>query len=123
MTEAADLVVGTSSGATVAAWVRSGIPPAELLASVLSEPVQPVAQNQERPPSLPMATVFERMRAIGAAASAADLRRAMGAFGLESDSTLGPAAAGQRRATVWRSGADVGAALVAVLALPGRPCL
>jgi NTE family protein len=47
-----------------------------------------------------MATVFERMRAIGAAAtSAADLRRAMGAFGLESDSILGPGA-GQRRATV-----------------------
>ena len=49
-----------------------------------------------------MATVFERMRAIGAAAtSAADLQRAMGAFGLESDSTLGPgggtAARGGRR--------------------------
>jgi NTE family protein len=47
-----------------------------------------------------MATVFERMRAIGAAAtSAADLRRAMGAFGLESDTILGPGA-GQRRAIV-----------------------
>jgi NTE family protein len=47
-----------------------------------------------------MATVFERMRAISAAAtSAADLQRAMGAFGLESDATLGPAAA-QRRAMV-----------------------
>jgi NTE family protein len=47
-----------------------------------------------------MATVFERMRAIGAAAtSAAELQRAMGAFGLESDSILGPAA-GQRRAMV-----------------------
>jgi len=47
-----------------------------------------------------MTTVFERMRAIGAAAtSAADLQRAMGAFGLESDSILGPGA-GQRRATV-----------------------
>lgn len=101
MTEAADLVVGTSSGATAAAWVRSGIPPAELLDSVLSEPVQPVGPNRERPPSLPMATVFERMRAIGAAAtSAADLQRAMGAFGLESDFILGPAAAGQRRALV-----------------------
>jgi NTE family protein len=100
MTEAADLVVGTSAGATAAAQVRSGIPPAELLASVLSAPVQPVRQNRERPPSLPMATVFARMRAIGAAAtSAADLGRAMGAFGLESDSTLGPAA-GQRRAMV-----------------------
>jgi NTE family protein len=100
MTEAADLVVGTSAGATAAAQVRSGIPPAELLASVLSQPVQPGGQNRERPPSLPMATVFERMRAIGAAAtSAADLQRAMGAFGLESDSILGPGA-GQRRATV-----------------------
>jgi len=100
MTEAADLVVGTSSGATAAAHVRSGIPAAELLASVLSPPFQPVGQNRERPTSLPMATVFERMRAIGAAAtSAADLRRAMGAFGLESNSTLGPAA-GQRRAMV-----------------------
>ena len=100
MTEAADLVVGTSAGATAAAQVRSGIPPAELLASVLSPPVRPVGPGQEQPPSLPMATVFERMRAIGAAAtSAADLGRAMGAFGLESDSTLGPAA-GQRRAMV-----------------------
>jgi NTE family protein len=100
MTQAADLVVGTSAGATAAAQVRSGMPAAELLASVLSPPVQPAGQNRERPPSLPMATVFERMRAIGAAAtSAADLQRAMGAFGLESDSTLGPAA-GQRRATV-----------------------
>jgi NTE family protein len=100
MTEATDLVVGTSAGATAAAQVRSGIPPAELLASVLSPPVQPVGQNRERSPSLPMATVFERMRAIGAAAtSAADLQRAMGAFGLESDSILGPGA-GQRRAMV-----------------------
>src|SRR5580700_5810334 len=100
MTETADLVIGTSAGATAAAQVRSGIPAAELLASVLSPPIQPVGQNRERPPSLPMATVFERMRAIGATAtSAADLRRAMGAFGLESDSTLEPGA-GQRRAMV-----------------------
>jgi NTE family protein len=100
MTEAADLVIGTSSGSTTAAWVRSGIPPAELLASVLSPPVQPAGQNREQPPSLPMATVFERMRAIGAAAtSAAELQRAMGAFGLESDAVLEPGA-GQRRAMV-----------------------
>jgi NTE family protein len=100
MTEAADLVVGTSAGATAAAQVRSGISSAELLASVLSPPAQRVGPNRERPPSLPMATVFERMRAIGAAAtSAADLQRAMGAFGLESDSILEPGA-GQRRAVV-----------------------
>jgi NTE family protein len=96
----ADLVIGTSSGATAAAQVRSGIPPAELLVSVLSPPVRAVGQHREQPPSLPMLTVFERMRAIGAAASsAADLQRAMGAFGLESDSILGPGA-GQRRAMV-----------------------
>src|SRR5580692_7809724 len=100
MTDAADLVIGTSAGATAAAQVRSGIPPAELFASILSEPVRPIGQNRQKPPSLPMGTVFERMRAIGAAAtSAADLRRAMGAFGLESDATLEPGAA-QRRAMV-----------------------
>src|SRR5580658_5490594 len=100
MTEVADLVVGTSAGATAAAQVRSGIPAAELLASVLSPPSRPVGQDREQPPSLPMATVFERMRAIGAAAtSAGEMRRAMGAFGLESDSILGPGA-GLRRAMV-----------------------
>jgi NTE family protein len=47
-----------------------------------------------------MATVFERMRAISAAAtSAADLQRAMGAFGLECDPVLG-LTAGQHRAVV-----------------------
>ena len=100
MTEAADLVIGTSSGATAAAQVRSGISPPELIASVLSPPVRRVEQNRERPPALPMSTVFERMRAISAAAtSAADLQRAMGAFGLECDSILGPTA-GQHRAVV-----------------------
>jgi NTE family protein len=100
LTEVADLVIGTSAGATAAAQVRSGIPPTELLASILSPPVQPAGQNRERPPSLPMAMVFDRMRAISAAAtSAADLQRAMGAFGLESDPTLGPGAE-QRLATV-----------------------
>src|SRR5580693_6536466 len=100
MTEAADLVIGTSSGATAAAQVRSGVPLAELFASVLSPPAQPVGQNRARPPALPMATVFERMRAISLAAeSAADLQRAMGEFGLECDSILG-STAGQHRAVV-----------------------
>ena len=102
MTEAADVVIGTSSGAIAAAQVRSGIPPDELLASVLSPRVQSAGQNQERPPALPLATVFERMRAIAAAAaSAADLQRAMGAFGLECDAILGPTAR-QHRAVVAR---------------------
>jgi NTE family protein len=62
-----------------------------------------------------MATVFERMRAIGAAAtSAAGLQRAMGEFGLESDSVLGPEA-GQRRAMV--------AARLPRPEWPGRPMI
>ena len=98
---AADLVIGTSAGATAAAQVRSGRTPAELLASVLSGPAQPAGSNRERPPARPMAPVYERMRAIGAAAtSAAELQRAMGAFGLESDPALGPEAGPQRRALV-----------------------
>ena len=100
LAEAADQVVGTSAGATAAAQIRSGIPMSELLASVLSAPIRPVRQDRVPPPALPMATVFERMRAIGAAAtSAADLRRAMGEFGLESDAVLGSGAQ-QRRAIV-----------------------
>lgn len=107
MAEAADLVIGTSSGATAAAWVRSGIPAAELFASILAEPVRAGGPPATRPaaaslPSaLPMTTVFERMRAIGAAAtSSEELRRAMGAFALETEGTLDPAAAAQRRALV-----------------------
>jgi len=101
LTEAADLVIGTSSGATAAAQVRSGLPPAELLASILSQPAPPAGHNQSRPAGPPMGPVFEQLRAIGAAAaSAADLRRAMGVFGLESDPTFPPDAAAQRRVLV-----------------------
>lgn len=100
MAKLADVVIGTSAGATTAAQLRSGAPPAELLASVLSGAGRPVAQGGERPPSLPMGAVVERMRAIGAAASSAeDLQRAMGQFGLESDAILEPGAM-HRRAVV-----------------------
>lgn len=100
MTEAADLVIGTSAGATAAAQVRSGTSPADLLASVLFPTTRAVRQRPEQSPSLPMATVFERMRAIGVAAtSVSELRRAMGAFGLESDAILASGAE-QRRAIV-----------------------
>ncbi|MCA0026063.1 MULTISPECIES: patatin-like phospholipase family protein [unclassified Mesorhizobium] len=101
LTEAADLVIGTSAGANAAVQVRSGIPPGELLAAVLSPlPVQPAGPSRQ-PPLPPMDSVFERMRSISAAAtSAADLQRAMGAFGLESDAKFGPEVAKQRRALV-----------------------
>jgi NTE family protein len=101
LTAAADLMIGTSAGATAAAWLRSGSPPAELLASILSEPGRPAGQQRPPPPVIPIATVFERMRAIGAAATSADdLCRAMGAFALESDALLGPEAADRWRAVV-----------------------
>lgn len=105
LTATADLVIGTSSGATAAAWVRSGIPAADLFASILAEPARPPGQTPQRPQpapsSLPMNTVFEKVRAIGAAATSADdLRCRMGAFALETEGALDPAAAAQRRALV-----------------------
>lgn len=51
MTEAADLVVGTSAGATTAAQVRSGLTAAELLASVMTERARPAGQVRQPPPS------------------------------------------------------------------------
>ncbi len=105
LTTTADLVIGTSGGATAAAQVCSGIPPARLLAAVLDPPARPAGGHQppsarSRPPALPMATVFERMRSIGTTAtSAAELHREMGAFGLESDAVLGAGVA-HRRAVV-----------------------
>lgn len=97
LTELADLVIGTSAGATAAAHVRSGIPIADLFASILAEPVRPAAPGGARPPSSPMGQMFERMRSIGAAAnSALDLQRAMGAYGLECDSLLEPGAKARR---------------------------
>jgi NTE family protein len=48
-----------------------------------------------------METVFERLRAIGAAATSAEgLRRAMGVFALETAAQLDPEAAARRRALV-----------------------
>lgn len=104
LTALADLVIGTSAGSTAAAGVRSGLTPAELYAAAVSAPARPAGgapQNPaQRPPSLPQQELFERLRAIGAAAgSADDLQRAMGAFGLESDAVL-RAGAEQRRALV-----------------------
>ncbi|WP_426625280.1 patatin-like phospholipase family protein [Leifsonia sp. McL0607] len=104
LTEAADLVIGTSAGSTAAAAVRSGVPAAELFASALAALARPeggVGQNPApRPPSIPQQELFERLRAIGAAAgSAEELQKAMGAFALESDAVLRPGA-DQRRALV-----------------------
>lgn len=104
LTEIADLVIGTSAGANAAAQVRSGIPPAELLAAALTPPpVQPAGQSRPQSPQRPMEAVFERMRTISAAAATqVELQHAMAAYGLESDASFGPEAAEQRRALVAR---------------------
>ncbi len=100
LNRAADLVIGTSSGSTSAAWVRSGLSAAELLDLVLSAPSPSTPPTRSARPA-PMTALFQRLREIGAAAtSPADLQRAMGAFALESNATFGPEVAGQRRALV-----------------------
>ena len=113
--EAADLIVGTSAGATAAAQVRSGLSPAELLDAILTPPVRVVGAREASTPTLPMSTVFERMRSIGAGAtSALEVQRAMGAFGVESDAILESGAA-QRRAVV--------AARLPITEWPQRPMI
>src|SRR5262245_37321550 len=68
LTRLADVVIGTSAGANAAAQVRSGIPPADLLAAVLSAPGQAPGPGRPQPPPPAMDSVFERMRTISAAA-------------------------------------------------------
>jgi NTE family protein len=98
----ADLVIGTSAGATTAAQL-SGASPAELLATTVAPASQPrKAAGRPAggpPPNAPVANHLERTNAIIAAASgAADMRRRMGAAALE----LEAASDGSARAR-WRS--------------------
>ncbi|MCI0158942.1 patatin-like phospholipase family protein [Leifsonia shinshuensis] len=120
LTALADLVIGTSAGSTAGAAVRSGMSAADLYAAALTAPARPGGAGgasgaggaggagagaaapgpAQRPPALPQQELFERLRAIGAAAgSAEELHRALGAFALESDAVLRPGA-DQRRALV-----------------------
>jgi NTE family protein len=98
----ADLVIGTSAGATAAAQM-AGATPAELLAAILAAAPQPrtgpVGSDGGRPPHGPAAQHLERMRAIIAAADGpADWRRRMGAAALEADAASN--GSGQTR---WRT--------------------
>ncbi|AYG04139.1 patatin-like phospholipase family protein [Gryllotalpicola protaetiae] len=99
----AELIVGTSAGATAAAQVTSA-PIAELFDAVL----QPVPQRQApprgsggRPAAFNQSDHLERLRCIIASAdSAADMRRKIGAAALEADAGADPSAAARWRATV-----------------------
>lgn len=99
LTELSDLVIGTSAGVNAAAQLRSGIPPADLLAAVLAPlPPRPAGQPRPQASNSHMDAVFERLRTISAAAgSRAELQSAMAAYALESDSNFGPEIAAQRR--------------------------
>jgi NTE family protein len=90
----ADLLVGTSAGATAAAMIGSGVPIGDLYRSTQTAPPgssRPAGgRPAPRPAALPMEAVFDRLRAVGAAASSVEeLQRGMGAFALESDPLLG----------------------------------
>ena len=90
----ADLVIGTSAGATVAAQVTSGRPPAELYAAILTEvPQQRVGSagpDRGRAPALSGPSYLDWSNAIiGSAESASDMRRKMGAAALQRDSSGG----------------------------------
>lgn len=113
---AADLIVGTSAGATAAAQLSSGIPPADLYASVLVEqlPPRPAAPGGDRPARRPSAAAYLTWsdELIRTSADAADMRRRMGAAALERDHSDG--AAGAR----WR---DIVTARLPHARWPERP--
>jgi NTE family protein len=92
---AADLIIGTSAGATAAAQITSAIPP-DLFAAVVDAAPPP---RNGRAGSGPVADHLERMdRVIAAAHDAADMRRRMGAAALDM-----AAAADGSGSTRWRS--------------------
>ncbi len=84
---AADLIIGTSAGATAAAQITTATP-TDLFAAVLAAtPPQrpgPAGRDGGRVPAGPVADHLQRMdRIIAAAADAADMRRSMAAVALE----------------------------------------
>ena len=94
----ADLIIGTSAGATVAAQITSA-PPAELHAAVLA--AAPPPQSARRGPNPSLGDLLAQSDAIiAAAADPADLRRRLGAAALELDTASDGSAQQQRRAVV-----------------------
>ena len=101
----ADLIVGTSAGATAAAQI-TGTAPSELFAATLVvPPARPAgagnAGGAGRPGPPPVVTHMEKTAAIiDAAADHADMRRTMGAAALEVDAAADGSWTAQWRATV-----------------------
>lgn len=126
---AADLIVGTSAGATAAAQI-TGAAPTELLAAILAAPpprTGPVDADGRRAPGGSVTDHLERTsRIIATAADAADMRRRMGAAALELEAASDGAWHTRWRAIVarrlpsqeWPERAIV---ITAVNALTGEP--
>jgi NTE family protein len=97
---AADLVVGTSAGSTVAAQVTSGTSPAQLYAAILGEVphartgggrLGPPSGRGQGPGASGQSYVEWSNGVITASSDAADMRRRMGAAALEKDDGAGQA--------------------------------
>ncbi|MGA8362507.1 MAG: patatin-like phospholipase family protein [Candidatus Dormiibacterota bacterium] len=100
----ADLIIGTSAGATAAVQITSATP-TELLAAILSvapqQRTRPVGTDGGRIPIGPAANHMEiTTRIIAAAADAADMRRRIGAAALEMDAASDGSGQTRWRATV-----------------------
>jgi NTE family protein len=100
----ADLIIGTSAGATAAAQITSATP-TQLLGAILATAPQPgtgfVNSDGGRVPIRPVADHMERTsRIIAAAEDAADMRRKMGAAALEMDRSADGSPQTHWRATV-----------------------
>jgi NTE family protein len=94
----ADLIVGTSSGSTVAAQITSGTRPVDLYSAILAEPPRPPldrsARDKQRGPALSGPSYLEWSNTIiDSAQDPADMRRKMGAAALARDSSDGAAGA------------------------------
>jgi NTE family protein len=117
----ADLIIGTSAGATVAAQITSGTLPADLYAAILAEARTPQLQTRDagsdrrRAPSFSGPNYLEWSNGIiGSAENASDMRRRMGAAALAMDASDG---SGQTR---WR---DIVAARLPSQQWPHQPVL
>lgn len=84
----ADLIVGTSAGATAAAQVASGTP----ILDWFQRQVDPALQNEElRPPGMSIADLWEAMvRLLEETSDPDELRRLTGSLALEADTVAEP---------------------------------
>jgi NTE family protein len=100
----ADLIVGTSAGATAAAQITNAAPTKlldEILSAVSPHRPGPVEYDRGRVPSGPPINHLERTdKIIAAASDAADMRRRMGAAALELEGTSDGSGTSRWRATV-----------------------